>query len=709
MSLNAIMNIGVSGLMTAQEQLRVTSDNISNVNTPGYIRKTANQHSVTYGGIGSGVTTGQITLAADRFLEQASFKASSQAAQAGAAFDLLDQIQAQFGDITDKNNLFNQMNTALTSLGKAAETPDSSALRQEVVSNLAGFINEGARISDNIQQARASADSRIASDINSINDLLKNISELNASVSSATVVGGDATGAQSKQTEYIDQLSKLIDVKVTQNENGGVTVRTQSGVMLSGDSYAKLSYQPTSTVTASTVFNSIMITGANGEKRDLAENISSGELKGLIDVRDTQAPAVNDQLNQFMAKFAEQMNAAHNASSAVPAPSSLTGKNLSQTQAEALSGMTGTTNLVTLDANNNATHTVSIDFTNSKYSVDGGGATTFNPATFDADITAAFGGEATVAFNNGTLSLTAGGTNTGVAVADPATGGSSKLGQGFSQYFGLNDIVSSNIPTSPNTGLTAASNHGFTAGSTVSFNLKGENGTALGNVDFAIPAATDMASLITALNDTTTGVGRFGTFALDGNGALAFSGYGTPPAQLNISNDTTSRLSPGGASFGTFFGLAGAAGKIASGMSVSSAINGDPSKMALAHLNLVAAAGTPALATGDGSGGQAMSDVGSKSVVFARAGLNSGGSSTLDRYGSDLAGQVGNLAASAKTAKESSEALQTEADNRRSAAEGVNLDEELINLTTFQQAYSASGRLVQAAKDMFDVLLNMMG
>jgi flagellar hook-associated protein 1 FlgK len=66
------------------------------------------------------------------------------------------------------------------------------------------------------------------------------------------------------------------------------------------------------------------------------------------------------------------------------------------------------------------------------------------------------------------------------------------------------------------------------------------------------------------------------------------------------------------------------------------------------------------------------------------------------------------MAANAKTDQQSSEALLTEATNRRSSTEGVNLDEELVNLTTYQQAYAASGRLVQAAKDMFDVLLNMV-
>ena len=38
----------------------------------------------------------------------------------------------------------------------------------------------------------------------------------------------------------------------------------------------------------------------------------------------------------------------------------------------------------------------------------------------------------------------------------------------------------------------------------------------------------------------------------------------------------------------------------------------------------------------------------------------------------------------------------------------VNLDEELVNLTTYQQAFNASARLIQATKELFDVLTNMI-
>ena len=716
MSISSIMSIGVSGLQTAQDQLRVVSDNISNVNTPGYIRKIGTQTSVTSGGVGMGVASGTVTLAADKYLQAASLTASSASGQSDASYGLINQLQGQFGDPTSATSIFNQADTFLTSVSAAAENPSSSATRQQAIANLSGFLNEGARISTQIQNVRGNADSQIATDVGSVNTLLKNISDLNNSISAATVAGQDATGAQTTQLGYIDQLSKLIDVTSTQNANGSLTIRTQSGMFLAGDKAVTLSYQPSTGVNATTNFNPIIVTGLSGEKRDFAENLSSGEIKGLLDVRDTTAPAINDQLNAYMSQFAQQVNAAHNAASAVPAPVSLTGRNTSLTQGEAMAGFTGTTTLATLDSSGNITHKLQLTFDpsgsgNGTYSLDGGASGSFSGATFATDITNAFGGSsvATADFTNGKFSLTASGTgnNSGVAVVDDPTTPSSRSGQGFSQFFGLNDLVSSTLPTNYQTGLGASSNAGFTSG-TVDFTLKSPNGATLNNFTFTMPASGDMTNLVNSLNDTATGVGRYGTFSLDGTGKLTFTGFGSPANSLNISHDSTSRNGTG-ASFSQFFGLGGVQGQVASGLSVNPIISNNSANLALAKVNLTTTGGIAALDSGDGTGGLALAAIGSASINFPKAGLNAGGMTTLTNYASDLSGQVGTLAANAKTSMNSSDALLNEATSRRSSAEGVNLDQELVNLTTYQQGYSASGRLVQAAKDMYDTLLTMMG
>src|SRR5262249_43283980 len=65
-SLTSIINAGMSGLMAAQTQLRVVSDNISNVSTPGYIRKVAYQTPIVMpGGQGAGVEVTSVKLSTD--------------------------------------------------------------------------------------------------------------------------------------------------------------------------------------------------------------------------------------------------------------------------------------------------------------------------------------------------------------------------------------------------------------------------------------------------------------------------------------------------------------------------------------------------------------------------------------------------------------------------------------------------------------------
>ena len=60
------------------------------------------------------------------------------------------------------------------------------------------------------------------------------------------------------------------------------------------------------------------------------------------------------------------------------------------------------------------------------------------------------------------------------------------------------------------------------------------------------------------------------------------------------------------------------------------------------------------------------------------------------------------------SAKAAAESVREEVKQRRMSEEGVNLDEELVNMTTYQQAYAAASRMIQAAKDLFDITLNMV-
>lgn len=707
MSLSTILNIANSGLQTSQTQLRVVSDNVANVNTPGYVRKIADQVSISTEGVGTGVNIARIRIATDRFLQAAALNAGAEASREGVRYELYDRIQSLFGDPGGDSSFFSQIDSVFSAFAVAAEDAVSAPRRQEALFKTQAIFDEAARITQQIQAVREDADTRISTAVDKANSLLKQIELLNVSIAKATVTTGDASGALTQQAQLVDQLAKLMDVQVQPRAIGGITIRTGDGVMLAGAGTATLEYKRAGAVTSESTFNEIWITEPGGNKRNLADGLKSGEIKGLLELRDVDAPQTAERVAELVAHVADELNRAHNANSGVPAPNSLTGKNVGQTLETALTGFTGETSIAVVNPTTGAITTrVDVAFSGGSVSFNGGPPTPM--ANFLVGLNTALGGAATASFVDGKLSITAAG-GAGVAIADPVGAASDKAGRGFSHYFGMNDLVVSGRPSTYDIGLTLGSQLGFTPGETVTFRLTGENGAKLRDVAVAVPAGGTLNDLLNALNNSVTGVGRYGSFALDAaSGEVKFTPLGSPAPRMSVIEDKTTQV-PSGQSVTELLGLGkGVRASRGDDFSVRLDIRQNPAKLALAQLNLTAAAGTPALTTGDGRGALVLADAGQKATRFSSAGASPGGSMSVSRYASELSGEIGGKANAAKTRQASAQALATEAETRQQNFEGVNLDEELVLMTTYQQAFNASARMIQAAKDMYDMLLGMI-
>ncbi|MFT8363947.1 MAG: flagellar hook-associated protein FlgK [Sporolactobacillus sp.] len=111
--------------------------------------------------------------------------------------------------------------------------------------------------------------------------------------------------------------------------------------------------------------------------------------------------------------------------------------------------------------------------------------------------------------------------------------------------------------------------------------------------------------------------------------------------------------------------------------------------------------------SGDNSAATAMADV----IATNKYSVDGGSStpSTLEDYLSGLVGQIGVNAQSADQLSTNTSTLLTSAQNQRASISGVSVDEELTNLIQYQQAYSASAKVVTTLNTMLDTLINRMG
>jgi flagellar hook-associated protein 1 FlgK len=91
-------------------------------------------------------------------------------------------------------------------------------------------------------------------------------------------------------------------------------------------------------------------------------------------------------------------------------------------------------------------------------------------------------------------------------------------------------------------------------------------------------------------------------------------------------------------------------------------------------------------------------------AFVGRSGSGDGGLTITDAYAAGIT-DIGTRVQSAATASEISAAVASQLQLRRTAVDGVNLDEEAARLIQSQQAYQASAKVLQVAQTIFDTLL----
>jgi flagellar hook-associated protein 1 FlgK len=714
-TLNSILNIATSGLHAAQAGLDVVSNNVSNVNTAGYVTEILNQSSVSTDGSSAGVQVDGVTRATNAYLESANYTAQSTAAQASVTSSLLTQAQSLLGDptptttangSTTTTSFFSGLDNVFSSLSTVAASATTST-ELAAVNQVSTFLSSAQTVQSGLSTLSGQADQQIQGDVSTANQLLSQISSLNTQISQSNITGQDATGPENQQASLISQLSSLLGVNVSTGANGVVTVRGSDGTLLAnGAGAATLSYQ------VSDGAGAILVTPAQSSDQSVS-NISNGELAGLINVRNVQIPGIASQVAGLVNQAATQLNTVANKYSAVPAPTTLTGANTGQDLGTAISNFgTGTTNINIVSSAGVLQNQVTIVFNangagTGTISNSSGGSANFTGSNFLSVLNGATGlgsSGASATYTNGALSITSGSASSGVAVTDgspPAELG----GQDFSTFFGLNNLIQSNTITNTNTGLTSASASGFPAGQTISFNILSSTGNTIQKVTATTPAGGTVGNLITALN---TSVSSYGQFSLSSTGQLSFQSNSGSNVSLAVASDNTQNGAA--ASLTQLFGL-GAAQKVtaSNSYSVRSDILGNPSLLQTAALNTSGAVGSTVLEPGDTTGADALAQAGGNTTTFQAAGGLPATTTTLIQYASQISGAIANASSAAANASTNASSLANEAQSRLSGAEGVNLDSELVSLTTYQQAYSASARLVQASSDLFNTLLTMVG
>lgn len=694
MSLSQILSSAMSGLSAAQSGMQTVSNNISNASVPGYARQATNVTTRVNSGTVSGVVVGEPSRVADKFLESAVYGRAGTSGAAEARADYLDRLQSLLGSTDSSSSLVSQLTAITTSVSEITGLQGSASSVALFTGNIQDTIDTLNDLQDNVTELQSEVESEVIDTVDRINELLVKINDLNSEVSRAQGLGLTTSGPADQRMSALEELSGLIGITVREQADGKVYIETESGQSLLDNRLRQLKYA-SGTGAAQPTYDDIEIvfSDANGNQgASTGEVIDAstvgGKLEGLLDTRDRILPNFTEQLGQVFTGLAQQLNEASNNGTTLPPPNTLTGQNNGLIGSDRL-GFTGEATFAVLSSDGTLVNKVTLDLE--------------DYATVDdavAAINAGLGGDATATFDNGVLTIAATSSTNGVAVAQDEDNPSDRAGVGFSQYFGLNNIVRSETSALVPSGFVLTDAHGFTAGETTALELRRADGTTLATYTLDTSVGTTWGDLI---NDLNAGeLGDYGSFSLDADGRVLF----TPSAAnagstISIPSDSTNRYGTG-LSFSALSGLSGNASGLATA-GVSANMLSDPSSVPLAQLQLDAEIGDSAVGTGDLRNVTAFVD-----ALTAVADFGKDGSATVTDYATNLVGQIGTAASRATTTSEDASARLTDALGRRDSYSGVNIDEELAQMVILQNSYSAAARVMTTASDMYDALIAMV-
>jgi flagellar hook-associated protein 1 len=423
MSFAIIRNAATTSLAATQVQIAIASSNIANADTAGYTRKSSTQSTTVTNGVGTGVTLTAVSGVIDKYLLKDLVTAKAALGAATVGGDYADRLQSLFGTVGDSStggtSIANGIASIESALSALAGTPESETLKAQAIDAFDAFATQLRELSSGIQTLRANADGEIATAVDTVNDALHAIDDLNSQIAQAKARGDSTADLEDKRNTAVQTIAEQMNVSYFTTANGEMRIYTASGTPLLDSQVHELSHAAVGAVASNTVFDPILVDG-----QDITAQITSGRIGALIDQRDTDLVAAQSELDNLAARFIDAVNAQYSQGTSVPPPTVLTGtRTVSAT--DAFSG-SGTVRFAAVGADGTLQSYQDLDLPD--YATVGDLVDAINSIS----------GLSAQIDSSGHLVINA---SSGVAITD-VSASSVGAGQTLTSYFGLNNLLS---------------------------------------------------------------------------------------------------------------------------------------------------------------------------------------------------------------------------------------------------------------------------
>ncbi len=311
-SILGILNIGRLALFAQQKALSVTSQNIANVNTPGYSRQ-----QVTFaptqpvderaGQIGTGVDIIAVRRLVNSFVEARITAEASTAGRLAIEKNILGLVEEHFTD-TDGSGIHQALIDLFAATHDLANDPKDLPQRVALLGRAESLAQRFRDAANQLAGIRTHLRDQIQESIGQVNAVTREIADLNGAISRAELSGQNANDLRDQRQARLTELSGLIDIHSFEDATGQLTVVTGGGgLLVEGTRTGTLS----AAVGQTTV--QLLLDPGNGSATDITAALRNGRLKGLTDLYRTELPDYLNQLDRLAAGLITEFNLQHQA------------------------------------------------------------------------------------------------------------------------------------------------------------------------------------------------------------------------------------------------------------------------------------------------------------------------------------------------------------------------------------------------------------
>ena len=301
-------------MQTQMAGVNTAGQNIANVNTPGYSRQrvdiTTTPDLATNGGYaGTGSQVAGIQQIVSNLLNgQIQSNGSDLGYQQGRQ-TALQSTQDALGEFLNSTNgvsssgLSSQLSSLFSAFQGVATSPNSISARQALIGaaqNLATGFNQ---VSQQFGTLKTALNTTVSSGVDSANQLLSQVADLNKQISTAEFSGGSANDLRDQREQALENLSKLANISTSTDSLG------QINVSIGGQSLVSGRQQLDSLQTYDGGSGQLLVQTATG---GASVALTSGSIQGTIEAGDNDLGDMQTKLDALASNLISAVNSVHN-------------------------------------------------------------------------------------------------------------------------------------------------------------------------------------------------------------------------------------------------------------------------------------------------------------------------------------------------------------------------------------------------------------